>query len=960
MSDERPINSKPFSSSSLIVTQKSKTISDTASLQVKDLSTTLPTIPNYKQPSTTSSVSSLIKNTTKTASTGTVQHSAIVTTKTLENISKVEESPNANNKQTEEIPTENQIKQYLTNLEPNILNDLNQATYHLKAFLANVEVIKNPDLSLDELVKKNPDIFSDDNIVIIAESGVNAGLYIDSFSVTDVVSIDPQFNSSGTTAKMVIKEPLGANFIDYYNGAVDDLGYETRIQAPIFVEISFRGYNENGDYAEVDSIGTKMYRMTLQNIVGEFKGQGAEYTIDLVVMADIARQVSNSSLTDNLTIQGKTVKDFFDKITSEWNKYQKDIEADESAPPEQTTGASNSPSGPKPQAPPPSTDNTKKPTPTEQNKFEIVINDKCVEYKDCMNWRVGTATNKTRKRSTDTDFNTKGDTIEATWAAGTDRFAILYDIIYSTKECQTLIVNGKKEGEIKPGSKDPSGISYLPEFDVGVEFLDYNKETHTYNKRITYYLMERQTTRIYSTPDELEKAMDNPEALKNQLAYVRRRYDYIGTGKNTEIIDLTIKIETNLLQNLPAYNAQKRVSVADNASTGTKEIQKVQVAGSKKAQDGTGVKPPTPIDPDKKKIAQDVTNGTQTTSNPIVKSEDKKTTLVGSSQTSNTASSSKTSLSLDQQSSAHSKAVLAAADKLDATQREWASLTLEQKKARDAEFAARFKAIKTEIEAAPPAPSASDVISSITASTNAQLGNIASKSKGLDSVTPNYSDPIPALPSYGTTGTRAYGANSTYLNKTPNTPTARNDNVTSGLKTFLEDGSRVKANTKKSDTDARPATVATTTQNRGGYNLDDSSGLGKSFVTSLLSQVYGGFGDMNTVNMEVRGDPLWLGVKNRAHTDKMGSMVLKDKNGSELPPSDQKILLAVVFPALYDERTGLATPDKISEGYTALYNVNTITSSFQGGKFTQTLELIQDLCTTQVRKYIDPLGGANI
>lgn len=966
MTDPKPVNAKPFSSSTLkLSTQKSKTITDVSSLKVTSLSN------SNLAPGTTGTINQITStkafdlSSLKTPS-GTLAHGASISAPSVLDLknqatdsANSDTTANENNNQTEDISSENQIKQYLTNLQPNILNDYDQSTYHLKVFLANAEVIKNPAKSIDELLEDDPNLFDDDRIIIIAESGVNAGIYVDSFTITNVVTIDPQFNTSGVKASMVLKEPLGANFIDYFNGAIDVLGYETRVQAPIFIEISFRGYDENGNYIVADTIGTKMYRMSITNIVADFKGTGAEYSIEMTVMSDIARQIANSSIVDNLSIQGKTVQDFVDKLMAEWNKYQRDIEANESQPPAQTTGTTAAvPTGNKDAATLPSTDNKQKPTPAEKNVFKFKIADTCVEYKDCLSWEVGKASNPDRHRATDTNFNDNKGMIEATWASGTDRFSILYDILYSTIEAQTLIINGKKEKEIKPGSKNPSGISYLPEFDVGVELLEYNGETHTYNKEITYTLQERETTQVFSTPEELEKAQDNPDALKEKLKFVRRRYDYFGTGKNTEIVEFAIKIEKNLLMNLPAYNAQKRVAVADNPGTGDKTIQNNQVAGSNKAKLGEGVKPPTPVDPDKQKNTSDPTNGAKTTSAAPLAAETKTSPVLNGDKTKgSTATPTPTVTNAE---------IAAATKKLNdyhdqvvknlpnMTQDQIHQANLEQQRLKDDAYA--LIAVKMTQDQA----KSDQALKNQMAAIDQQLASVAGQSRPMDSVTPNNNRQLSPLPTTPQTGTLAHGANANYVNNTVNNPVSRNNALTSTSKLFLEDFARNRADSPKSDIAFRRPVVSTPIQNKGGYNLDDSSTLGKSFITAILSQVYGGFGDMNSVSMEVRGDPLWLGVTNKAHTDQMGSLVIKNENGKKMPPSDHKLLLVVVFPTQYDENTGLAIPDKIAEGYTAFYNIKSVVSTFQSGKFTQTLELYQDLCTEQVRKYIDPQGGANL
>lgn len=941
MADEKPINAKPFSNSFSFNTSSTNLISDVSSREItSSYSFNTTSLPSITTPITGSkSINDLLSGSTSISSSSsllkTLPVSANVTNTTslivpqstplssyldsntqfiakpLTSLSDPLLSSSISGfsfdtsldtpveaQTSSEVSDSDNITQYLNNLEPNMLNNYDQATYHLKLFLTKSDLVLNQTGSLEEWLANG--VFNDENIIIIAESGVTSSLYIDGFSVSDVVSYSNEFNSSGVNGTMTIKEPLGANFIDYFNGAIDDLGYESRAQAPVFLEISFRGYDENGNYMNIDEIGSKLYRFLVKKIDAKFISSGTSYDIDFVVASDIARQMSIANISNNITIQGAKVQDFFDKLVEEWNKAGKDVEQDESQPPAPTTGTAGAvPSGNGDQSTLPPTEDVEKPTPTEKNEFAVIVDDLCVEYKDCLSWEVGKAASPDRLRTANTTFadGSGPGTIQATWGPGSSRVGILLDILYSTKNTQTLIVNGKQDDEVKPGSKELGGTSFIPEIDIQVEQTDYNSETHTYNKKITYIIQERKTTQINPTPKEINDASNDEKALINKLPYVRRRYDYFGTGKNTEILDLNIELSKDFMINLPAYNAQKRTAVADNPGTGQPDIQSKQVADGVKVQASEGVKKPSPIDPDKQTVASaDVNNGTST---------------------------SKTNQTSDIVVNLSSSSILNGP-------------TIGSSSLIDTSFG-------------------------ISSDISAQLASYSSLNKPLDSLSLTSTlAPFSLTSAVPTTGTLQYGANANYLSMVSSNPVARANDTSSLGKRYLEDFSRVKADSPRGDVGFFRPVVSTDINNRGGYNLDDSSGIGKSYVTALLSGMYGQQADMSRLTMEVRGDPLWLGVRNKATRDQAGSRVVKDKDGNELPPSDHKVLLTVVFPNQYDENTGLATPNKLSEGYTAFYNLKTVTSTFEGGKFTQKLDLYQDLSTEQVRKYIDPAGSANI
>ena len=1005
MADEKPINAKPFSSSFSFNKSTTTSISDSASRQISNgfsyqsltsttsslpmtgsrsmsdllgTSTTLPSIDSILKPlpvsadiSTLStlvipqstSLSSFLGGNTQFVSKslsissnpilGSFSDLNLVTTPTG--------AETAEASTTVEPDNTNNLIDFFNNLKPNQLNDYPQATYHLKLFMCKSELVLNKKGSIDQWREENPDIFSGDNIIVIAESGVTAGLYIESFSVTDIVSIAPTFNSSGVNAKMVIKEPLGANFIDYYNGAITELGYETRIQAPVFMEISFRGYDENGNYMPVNDIGDKIYRFTTTNIDANFVSSGTSYDLDFVVVSDIARQTAIANTSNNVTVQGKSVKDFYDKLVEEWNKAGKDVEQDESQPPAPTTGTAGAvPSGNTGEASTPPTESEEKPTPTEKNEFEVVVDDSCVEYKDCLSWEVGKATAPDRLRTANTTFEDGKGTIEATWGPGSDRIGILLDVLYSTKNSQTLIVNGKQDDEVKPGSKELGGTSYLPEIDIFVEQKDYNSETHTYNKKITYIIQERKTTQITPTPKEINEASNDEKALINKLAYVRRRYDYFGTGKNTEITGFNIKMSSNFMINLPAYNAQKRTSVADNPGISTEAIQSKQVADGNKVQLAEGVKKPTPINPDNVTVKDGVaaTSGTQTSkvdqSSDIVVNLSSSSILSGSTSPSASSFNSLTSINLP-------SSLNDTFGSMAKTNQEFNSLPSIDQLLNKPAYDKSLRQIWSSTDSLNPNSLINGSIGGISSQFSSQIDSFSLLSKPLDSLSlTSLTSPINLASNSQLSGTLLHGANSDYVSNASADPVSRANEVSNFGNKYLEDFARVKADSPKADVASFRAVVSTDINNRGGYNLDDTSGIGKSYVTALLSGMYGQKADMATVAMDVRGDPLWLGVRNKATRDQSSSQKLKDKDGNDVTPSDHKVLLTVVFPTMYDENTGLAIPNKMSEGYTALYNLRSVESSFEGGKFTQKLDLYQDLSTEQVRKYIDPAGSADI
>jgi hypothetical protein len=173
--------------------------------------------------------------------------------------------------------------------------------------------------------------------------------------------------------------------------------------------------------------------------------------------------------------------------------------------------------------------------------------------------------------------------------------------------------------------------------------------------------------------------------------------------------------------------------------------------------------------------------------------------------------------------------------------------------------------------------------------------------------------------------------------------------------------------------------LASTGKNPDGmmHNLESTSTGDRSFFNSLLSQSMQS-GDLIKIELDIKGDPDWLGKGFSTDTVDFNRLELAgqskerlsnpfafqgladngptadDTSGREIQFVDSPPMVAfrLLPPGLYDENTGLYNVNENAKGnvINGLYYVLSLTSKFQGGKFVQLLN-----CVKEVRVFPDQI-----
>lgn len=465
------------------------------------------------------------------------------------------------NKRINEISQNNEDLDLNSNINKNLLfidNPLNYVdvpTYNISLYMTS-EVDSFKFNNLDELGKiSNTNEHIDDiRKIIIAETGTT-GFNIISMEIeqSSAPSSTNRNNSSIAAITIKIKEPLGNNFYDsiYKSGKL--LNIKSVVKAPVFVlQLQFKGYlphyrDKPGEI--IDKIGAKftydydhrsiwVYTCIISQIETQLSESGSEHTLKLIPKKDIAFGKGIQVITEPMNINATTIKDFFDKLKNELKNREKKQYGEEMH---------------------------------EYNFKFLEINPdighpNLVNNRNPENWEIvslsprdrattpSTPRPNTNIKVTDRNFNIGvGTTIQS-----------LVDFVFSnTREGQIL---AKKNEELeKADNKTDGKIFYSISSKSELKGLStggndfFHTQSNDYKYDIEYVIYPT----LVNTPTPTEKEINeltNDTLQKERilsrikLNKLRKVYNYLFTGKNTEIIKLDLTFNNLWNQLITSYD----------------------------------------------------------------------------------------------------------------------------------------------------------------------------------------------------------------------------------------------------------------------------------------------------------------------------------------------------------------------------------------------------------------------
>lgn len=361
--------------------------------------------------------------------------------------------------------------------------------------------------------------------VTIAETGVT-GFNIKEVSTTSYMAPSQRTrNSQMTEFRMTVVEAMGVSFLDGLMAAQIASGVQGNFQKNYyFLELRFTGYRQDGSIVPIiteglPSRGMWTWKCVITNIDTTLHNGGAIYTLTMRVHHDVALYEPDVLRTlDTYKIPAETVGEFFKTLSGKMSEsYKKHNQNDLVSYQFKFHGSNGLPSA---------------------ESFKI----KSQDSQEVDMRRGDSMTENSRDRW-------QGNVPTST--AVTD---LVEWVISCSKEAQSIMIWGDRS---KQPNQRPDGsyrVSVKYQAYPQVSWGQYDVTTGKYKKQITFHVKPYLTQMtVMDSSENMKNSQQNLQEAKKRMA---KKYDYIFTGLNTEVLKCDIKFSTAWQAALPRIAGQ--------------------------------------------------------------------------------------------------------------------------------------------------------------------------------------------------------------------------------------------------------------------------------------------------------------------------------------------------------------------------------------------------------------------
>lgn len=433
---------------------------------------------------------------------------------------------------------------------------------------------------------------STDMVVILAETGLT------SFNITNVeidAVVGPNSQSQNTQYSVftiTIIEPLGMQLQDKFIAASTYVGINNLLKCPYLISLRFQGYDDDG--SPIDPVGqTWTWKLNILTFEATLDPSGAKYVITAVPMNEMGH--SNDVELIRSTIELDVSKKE-GKVGDVMASLQKEINASI----EKSYNVAGGGIAP----------------------FKVVIDDR--PYKNTVKGASRPFDHKIIRDQKHLVGQNKQGVMSI--SKGTDISKII-DYLMSASETATAMINPNESAT--ENDAETKEFSSAHRIEIRITNTGYNTKTQDYIRTITYTIVAHDSVRPILSPKGQDDAKINgPKKLNfiksNNL--MKKQYQYLFTGKNTEVLDFNINLN---FQFAAVQNALEGYISTENARVGRQfdpDNFNKQTMNQKWSQVSPGI---TPISYCKAPL--DIASGTPTDELELLASFGKKQTILAES-----------------------------------------------------------------------------------------------------------------------------------------------------------------------------------------------------------------------------------------------------------------------------------------------------------------------------------------
>lgn len=353
----------------------------------------------------------------------------------------------------------------------------------------------------------NTSFISSGGGITLAKQGSLSKYNIEELEILSYISPNHKTsNSLATEFNLTISEASGFSFFDRMHNAYTELGFKNFAKAPLYIIIRFYGTDSENQYGQISS-ATKFHRVGIAKCDVDHNSTGTSYQFGMFAYDDIPLQPL-SALPRTVTLQNvSTVGDVLLGLEEELYTVHNVIYGTERLL---------------------------------YDQFFFKFTNASAEIANMQIKTTAPNTDDTRQKST---IYLDAGMMSVTFEKGTTINEIIDDLIISCEEW------AEKENQIEQalkesGVKAPSKLwTILP----NIVITGYDSIIDNYVTDTVYTIDIYQTNKVKlgNKPEDTGGAKRIP---------VAKRYEYLYTGKNTEVLDLNLQFNFAYYALIPLYN----------------------------------------------------------------------------------------------------------------------------------------------------------------------------------------------------------------------------------------------------------------------------------------------------------------------------------------------------------------------------------------------------------------------
>ena len=222
----------------------------------------------------------------------------------------------------------NQNKPFTENLtqipiqtKVNELNQFASYTYNIALYMMNsrsyVDITKSPNSPQEALTYPNSQLLMRSGGVGLdnTDNNFSNDFFIDDLEISNIAVGPSKFrhNTNATDVRFTITEPRGVTLLEKLQSLASTVLVSTKekyIHAPYLLEIQFKGYSETGAPLPAQS-KPKYIPIRITDMTFEVTASGTQYRVSAIPFANHALQSIVSTIPHNIELTAKTVGDIF-------------------------------------------------------------------------------------------------------------------------------------------------------------------------------------------------------------------------------------------------------------------------------------------------------------------------------------------------------------------------------------------------------------------------------------------------------------------------------------------------------------------------------------------------------------------------------------------------------------------------------------------------------------------------